>query len=499
LHRASRQSAERFDQSSDDLAVSKSRNSSLRPLIFRFAVSACGLLVLSLVTFFYIEYPYVYIKLINAMIKFRAPHPFMDWEYIPSAIRCWSEGVNVYTDNTCFTTLGNLQPFPYSPLLLRATFLELGEHWINVTMLSVCVLFLLSLATLTPPHDWRALIIALFATLSSATFLAAERGNADLILFLMIVAGINLRVLPLAFRLGGYGLIILAGLVKFYPFVALIVVLRERLPVIATVAVASMAALATLLFYHHELGLMSANLPGSSYFTMQFGSANLPGGIGLSVGKIMEKLGYANADAAQAIGAVVSRAVLPILVVSAITAAYVIGRRCDLRCIEAGLPTRQLDFLVAGAALISGCFFASQSVIYRGIFLLLALPGLAELSRQITTPLGRRLFGSAGPAIVFVLWTPFLDECLNLAGLSARLNYIGVSPRTALLLHYPNNYNNFPSSAWGYGLWLASELAWWWIITLLLAVLGAFVGRTDLWKLFCRFTAGSLTMPRARS
>jgi hypothetical protein len=445
--------------------------------------------MLSLVTFLYIEYPYAYIKLINGMIIHRAPYPFADWEYIPSAVRCWSEGVNVYINNTCQTVWKNPQPFPYSPLLLRATFLELGEHWINVTMLSVCVLFFLSLATLTPPHNWRDLIIALFATLSSATFLAAERGNADLILFLMIVAGINLRVLPPAFRLGGYGLIIIAGLVKFYPFVALIVVLRERLPVIATVAVASMAALATLLFYHHELGLMFANLPAPSYFTMQFGSANLPSGIGLSVGKVMEKLGYANADAAQAIGALVSRVGLPILVVSAITAAYVIGRRCDLRCIEARLPTRQLDFLVAGAALISGCFFASQSVIYRGIFLLLALPGLAELSRQITTPLERRLFGSAGVAIVFVLWTPFLDECLNFAGLSARLYYIGVSRQTSLLLHYPNNYNNFPSSTCGYGLWLASELAWWWIITLLLAVLGAFVGRTALWKLFCRFTA----------
>jgi len=462
---------------------------SLRPLNFRFAVSACGLLALSFVTFLYMKYPYVYMKLINGMIKFRAPHPFMDWEYIPSAIRCWSEGVDVYTDNTCFMAWGSLQPFPYSPLLLRATFLVAGEHWINVTMVSVCVLFFLSLATLTPPHDWRDLIIALFATLSSATFLAAERGNADLILFLMIVAGIHLRVLPLAFRLGGYGLIILAGLVKFYPFVALILVLRERLFVIAAVAVASMAALATtLLFYHHELGLMYANLPSPSYFTMQFGSANLPGGIGVFVGKVIERLGYADADTARATGALVSHAILPILVVSAITAAFVIARRCDLRCIEARLPSRQLDFLVAGAALMSGCFFASQSVIYRGIYLLLALPGLAELSRQLPTPSGRRLFGSAGAAIVFVLWTPFLDECPNLAGLSARLQYIGLAPRTALLLHYPNNYNNFPSSGSGYGLWLASELAWWWIITLLLAVLGALVGRTELWKLFCRFT-----------
>ena len=461
---------------------------SLRPLIFRFAVSTCGLLALGFVTFLYMKHPYLYMKLINGIIKFRAPHPFIDWEYVPSAIRCWAEGVDVYIDNTCYNVGGHPQPYPYSPLLLRATFLAAGEHWINVTMLSICVLFFLSLATLTPPHDGGELIIALFATLSCATFLGVERGNADLILFLMIVAGIHLRVLPLAFRLGGCGLIVLAGLVKFYPFVALIVVLRERLLVIAAVAVASVAALATLLFYHHELGLMAANLPAPSYFTMQFGSANLPSGIGLSVGKIMEKLGYANAHGAQAVGALVARAVLPILVVSAIGAAFLIAGRCDLRLVEARLAARQLDFLVAGAALISGCFFASQSVIYRGIYLLLALPGLAELSRQITTPLGRRLFGSVGAAIVFVLWRPFLSECLNLAGLSARLQYIGLAPRAALLLHYPNNYNNFPSSTFGYGLWLASELAWWWIITLLLAVLIAFVGRAEPWDLFCRFT-----------
>jgi hypothetical protein len=125
-------------------------------------------------------------------------------------------------------------------------------------------------------------------------------------------------------------------------------------------------------------------------------------------------------------------------------------------------------------------------VIYRGIYLLLALPGLAELSRRMPTPLGRRLFRSARVAIVFVLWTPFLDECLRLAGLTARLKYIGLAQPTALLYQF-DNYDNFPPSTPGYVLWLAGELAWWWIITLLLAVLGAFVGRTELWTLFSRF------------
>jgi hypothetical protein len=471
---------------------------SLRPLIFRFAVPACGLLALSFFSCIYITYPHIYYRLIMYMIKFPAPHPFVDWEYVPSAIRCWLEGADVYNDNTCFTVFPDPQPFPYSPLLLRATFLAAGEHWINVTMLAVCVLFFLSIATLPPPRSWRDLFIALFATFSSATFLVAERGNADLILFLMIVAAVSLRSLPLAFRLGGYGLIILAGLVKFYPFVALILVLRERPLVIAAVATISMAALAALLLvYRHELGLMAANLPSPSYFTLQFGSANLPSGIGLTVGKVMEKLGYADEGAARAIAVVVSRAILPILVVSAIIAAFVIARRCDLRGVEAELPGRELDFLIAGAVLICGCFFGGQSVIYRGIYFLLALPGLAQLSRQIPTPSGRRLFDSAGIAIVFVLWTPFLDQCLRFARLTVRLPYIGVAPRSALL-HNFNNYDNFPRSAPGYLLWLAGEVAWWWIVTLLLAVLGAFVSRTELWKLFCRFTARRLlTVPQS--
>jgi hypothetical protein len=149
------------------------------------------------------------------------------------------------------------------------------------------------------------------------------------------------------------------------------------------------------------------------------------------------------------------------------------------------MQTPQTDFLITGAALICGCFFLGQSVLYRGIYLLLALPGLAELSRQTLRPLGRGLFASAGAIIVFVLWTPFLDQCLVTGGLTGRLTYIGVARRAAPSLPGFNVYDNLPD-ALGYGLWLAGELAWWWIITLFLAVLGAFVARTELWALFCR-------------
>ena len=453
-----------------------------RPRVFRLMAPICGLLLLTFFVFIYIEDPKLYASLMRAMIKIPAAHAFIDWEYVVSAIRCWSEGVDVYAHNTCFEVWPD-EPFAYSPLLLRATLLRNVENWINPTMLLVGVLFFLSLATLPPPSCWRDVFITLLATLSCATFLAMERGNIDLILFLMIVAGIHLRRLPLVFRLGGYGLIVLAGLVKFYPFITLIVVLRERLVVLALVSVVSIGALTALLFYDSELALMSANLPSPSYFMLQFSSANLPVGIGMSIGKILEKWVHLDAGTARAISASVGHILLPILTVSAITTAFVIGFRCRLPTKQTNLSTSQTDFLVAGAALICGCFFASQSVFYRGIYLLLALPGLAELSRQTLMPVGRRLFESAGAAIVFVLWTPFLDQCLIFGGLTGRLEYTGWPQSRGAF--FADIYYKFPDPL-GYLLWLASELTWWWIITLFFAVLGAFVASTELWAFVWR-------------
>jgi hypothetical protein len=458
---------------------------SYRPLTLRFLVPILGLLVFAFFAAIYITHPTIYFRLVKVLIDVPAPHAFVDWEYVPSAIRCWSEGVDVYTDNTCFKVWGDPQPFPYSPFLLRARFLKYDENWIGTTMLAACVLFFLSIATLPSPRNWRELVITLFALLSCATFLLMERGNLDLILFLMIVAGIQLRRSSLAFRLGGYGLIVLAGLIKFYPFMALIMVLRERLIVLVVVSIASAAALASLLFYQHELALMAANLPAPSYFLLQFGAADLPAGIGILIGRAMGRLLHADSATTHAAAELIMRVLLPSLMVAAIAVAITVARRCQLPpLLQTTLPIRHTDFLLAGAAVICGCFFAGQSVIYRGIYLLLVLPGLAELAWQQSTTLRRRLFASACAAIAFVLWAPFLDQFLKIAGLTPRLSYIGLARQTMLRKHY-SNYDNFPG--WlGYILWLASEVAWWWIITLLLAVLGSFIARTELWRLFRR-------------
>ena len=96
--------------------------------------------------------------------------------------------------------------------------------------------------------------------------------------------------------------------------------------------------------------------------------------------------------------------------------------------------------MVIGSAVIAGCFFAGQSIGYRGIFLLLVMPGLLALSRSAGRELRALSLGSA-IVIVLLMW----GECLR--------------------------------QAFGgeFGFWLLRELGWWWSISVMLALVADFL------------------------
>jgi hypothetical protein len=444
----------------------------------RFAVSVAGVSVFALVAALYLVSPAMYLHVMYAMMKVPAPHPFVDWEWIPSAVLCWSEGVNVYVNNTCYHVWSNLG-FNYSPLWLRLIFLRALVPWTVPAGITLCVLFFLSLALLPPARSIRGQTLMLLAALSSATFLCMERGNSDLLLFIIMIVGISLGRYALPFRLAGYALFIVAGLLKFFPFVALILALRERLTILIAVTIVSVASLAALVVaYHQELGWMVQNLPVPSYYTLQLGAADLPGGLGATVAIVLTKtLGF-DLDAAQAVGRAVSRIMLPVFAATAIAVAVSLGRRCRLPAAIAALPAAEINGLVVGAALVCGCFFAGQSVLYKGIFLLLPLPSLMTLARQQPMSLARRAIEAACVATVFVLWTPFLESVLfSIRLVTRKMRYSSQLP---------------PAFPVAYLFWFTTELAWWLIITVLLAALGAFIVRTQVWLLFCEV----LRLPR---
>jgi hypothetical protein len=379
--------------------------------------------------------------------------------------------------------------YNYPPLWLRLSFLGDAEQWNVQTMFPIITLFFLSLATLPAPRTLRDQVILVLATVSSAIWLGVERGNADIVLFLLMVIALNLRILSLPFRLAGYALFILAGLLKLYPFAALIIVARERLPVLVAVALVTTAVmLTTAVVYHQELIWMAGQLPRPAYFNIQFGATELAVLLGVTVANSLEAFLHEGAHAARAVGETVTIFAPAFLLMVALTGAVIIARRSRLTSALGALPERERGYLVVGAALVVGCFFMVNSHIFRGMYLLLALPGLATLYRQSPTRGTGRIFGATSVLVPLVLWKPFFDMCLIVAS-------HWKSPR----INNEDPYSAFPGLTPDYVLWLGNELAWWWIIIVLLAVLGAFILTSDAWVLLTRLLPAGVVVSKPKA
>jgi hypothetical protein len=418
----------------------------------------------------------IYVITMKLVINIPWSHPFHDWKYYVAAISSWSLGVDVYSD----------MAFNYSPLWLRLTFIRLSNEWTSALGLSFGVLFFLSLTSLPPRRNAVFdFVILLLSTISSATALAVERANADLIIFLIIIAGVLACASGLPLRFVGYALITVAGLLKFYPTVALITAVRERVAIFVILALAVTAALGGLLLsYYDEIVRAAHNLPtGVPFDPNQFGANEVMRGLSVLTSKIAMKLFHLDATGAEAIGRLVHNSSLLLLIVVALAAAIWFGRHCRLQHIVAQLDAREASFLFTGAALICGCFFIGASVqyLYRGILLLLAVPGLLTLSHQSPSHWARAAFRSTCAAIVFVLWFPFVQVCIRfvVAGLSKPVQITD-------LINLTGGARTRLDFAVRGELWLIDQLAWWWIIIVLLATLGALVLNSELWTQLSR-------------
>jgi hypothetical protein len=403
----------------------------------------CGAAVAALAGFaiLYVYRPGLYFPLLSflGIVPFRTP--FVDAAYIQTAIDCWQQGVDIYSRNPC-DVLG--RPYAYSPLWLRATFLPRDPVWLNAGAFALDLLFILSLLCLPPPRRARDLVITLLATVSTTTIFALERANIDLVIFLLAMAGTALWRGSKPQRWAGYALIVLAAALKFYPLALLILTLRERpkaFLVINAVAAACVGAL--IVAGLPELIKMLPNIPKGSYFDDLFGAVNLPYGV--------VRIASFFAPALAAAARLQSWApALLLVVLLAFTARYSLGLaiRTEFRTAVSALPDTDAAFLLTGATLIVGCFFAGQNVGYRGIYLLLVLPGLLTLSRVAAIESLRTRFLATGLLILFLMWEEFFRRLVGeaSAGLPAELLFKGL-------------------------FWLVRELVWWQLIGTLGALL----------------------------
>jgi len=361
--------------------------------------------------------------------------PFLDVHGVVASSACWHQGVNVYVFNPC-DALGRL--FQYSPLLLTVVPKMPALAATSYAGLLVNGVFMLSLMLL--PMSRRAADVALMilALLSSTVVFGAERANIDLVIFALAAGVAALMQRAVWARLVAYAVIAAAALIKYYPATLFILALRESPRRFAAIAVGAIALGAIFVaVYHADLALAFGHLPEPSYFTDQFSARNLPDGL-----------------------AAIDPRVVPALVALPLILAMLAGSlTLAIRSQDAWrqLPQREATFLVVGAALLVGCFFAGQNIAYRGVFLLLILPALMKLGRSTAGWLGR-IFGATAGIAVCLMW----GELFRIAILVA-------VPRAAFVY------------------WLSRELAWWWLIAVLAGLALCFVRESIMGQIAVQF------------
>lgn len=387
-----------------------------------------------------------YVWLLSGLGAAPFSFPFLDTHAVMSAVQCHRLGIDVFATNPC-DVFGRIHV--YSPLWLSLSVLPMTVAWTPVAGLVLIVVFLLSLLLLPAGRGWRQVGVITLATISGSVAFALERANTDLVVFVLAVAVIRLVRLRLALRLIGYGLAVLAALLKFYPAVLLLTAARERLGIFLTIGIAAVVTISAFALSDlRDVLRVLASIPTTSYFdAYAFGARDLPFGLA-------ETFGW-------------SKDVASILFALLVCGVFGIALRTSLRGTLAddlaALTDAEATSLMVGCVLVLACFFTAQNTLYRGVHFLFVMPALTALAFAPGTRQSHRL-PITGMVLILLLmdWEP-MRRHINPALLRAGL---------------PEGYVPLVT----FHLWLWREVIWWSVISILASLLLCLLARIRAWQ-----------------
>jgi hypothetical protein len=274
--------------------------------------------------------------------------------------------------------------------------------------------------------------VMMLAVISPCCVFGIERGNMDMPLFCITLWALALLHGGVQSRALGYGAVAIMAAMKYYPILLAGLALRERrAPAFCLIAIFTALTACFIWFFQADLHRSLANGPAPDAFALSFGAAQLPRGLAIL-------LGWRGAFA------------LVFAVASGLAVATTLwlASSAEFRAALASLTGWEADCLLGGAIIICGCFFAGPSILYRGVFLLLALPGLLRMAHPGAA---RGLTGlalrSAASVALLLMWI----------GLPLAMLQPGVGRATSA------------SSMPFHLLWAVREVLWWWLVSMLAA------------------------------
>jgi hypothetical protein len=260
----------------------------------------------------------------------------------------------------------------YPRIWLLPEAVGLGQQASTAIGIALGILFLASVLLLVGPVSTLEALVYIVALGSPAILLAIERGNNDLCIFALLVAGMWLRGRVSRFgRLAGAGLFLLAAISKLYPVFAVgLLALRERLAVIVLGVFLLYAALTA-----SDLYLISNATPRALV------------------------LAYGLRPAASVLG-------IPAWLIGAATFVGVGVAAWVATGIHAPVPAASIlhEAFEVGAVTYAGTFFLGSDYVYRLVFLLMTVPQLLLWTRSTRSI--ARVAAIVGTVIeLAVLWT----------------------------------------------------------------------------------------------
>ena len=303
---------------------------------------------------------------------------FEDTRSITTSWDCAHRGIDAYPQNPCDF---QQRPANYPRIWTKLGVFGLGSSATTELGVATAVVFYVAALGVAGPLGLGEGAVYAATLLAPATLLGVERGNADLLMFALVALGV---VLLRRSAWAGAAAITLAGVLKLFPALALLVLARRRArwPALG-VSVIALAVYAALT-YHDIRGILRV----------------LPRGVTNSYGVLVL------VDAAHDAGWSIART-------SAETSLLRVGLLAAGILLAAGLlaarprpagpgDERRLDAFWAGAAVYIGTYVFGNNFDYRLVFLILCVPQLCRWTRDRDAPAPWPAVALA--AIVATMW-----------------------------------------------------------------------------------------------
>jgi hypothetical protein len=368
-----------------------------RILIFGLCALAFGTMAALRISGFHAAYNAIF-YVWCVVVDFPWYRPFIDTHVVLAAIQCHGDGYDVFEYNPC-DLVGRWHL--YSPVWLWASPLGLTTAdvpWVGTTL---GLGFLAVSAAISNAVTLKEAAIYLLALFSQGIALALDRGNFDLLIFIMVVLACRVFARGPAGRFLAYIAIYLSAILKFYPVVAFMLALTEKKTQL--IAIAILAGLPWLGFLYFEWGdlcRLLPHIPHAQPLQDAWGGLNFFQALAHLAIRFLPQQAHLLTIAGN------------LLYVIATLAAAVLSLFLARRLVQDGLRLAVISkaglYYLAGASITLFAFFSTQNPPYRAMWFLLLLPLLLELRRD---PAQRRLrpwLNGGIVLLVVLLWFEFI-------------------------------------------------------------------------------------------